>query len=262
MDALVARYADTGIVGMTSIGKSVRGREIYNISVGTKDGSTKITINATHHSNEYINTILVLNQIERVLQMHRDNEEYNGLGVRQLLSKAQIHFIPLVNPDGLEAYIKYTRTGVLEEGFSKSGIHRFNANNVNLNRNYDARFRANVQNSGSYPFSEPETQALRELHNQMAFDYSLAYHSEGNVIFWNYGQTGEFYDETLAVARMLGEQTGYALDMLPAAKSRYIGGIADFGGYKDWLVTNGFAASTIETSSGSMMHFGEVVWSA
>ena len=28
IDALVARYADTGIVGMTSIGKSVRGRDI------------------------------------------------------------------------------------------------------------------------------------------------------------------------------------------------------------------------------------------
>ncbi len=259
--ALVTEYEDTGAISATVIGKSVQGRDIHDIIVGNSQGTTCITINATHHSREYINTILVLNQIEHILRLFRDNTSFQGLSVRQLLSKSQVHFIPLVDPDGLEAYNAYLKTGSLEEGFSKATIGIVNANNVNLNRNYDANFRAQTQNSGPAPFSEPETCALKKLHDNLAFDYSIAYHSEGNLIFWNYGQTGDLYDRTLEIARMLQKITEYALDMKPATQSQYIAGTADFGGYKDWLVTIGHAAATIETSRGSMK-MGKVAWRA
>lgn len=262
LEALVNEYSDTGIVRMTSIGKSVEGRDIHAVILGTEGGSTRITINATHHSDEYINTILVLNQIEHILRLYRDGGEFDGVSVRQLLAKSEIYFIPLVNPDGLEIFIRYLETGELKEGFTLADLLvGVNANNVNLNRNYDANFRANVQRSGDYAFSEPETQALRDMHSRMDFDYSTAYHSVGNVIFWNYGQTGELYDKTLELAKLLRSITGYALDMQPAAQSTYIAGTADFGGYKDWLVLNGKAAVTIETASPDTKD-GKVPWSA
>lgn len=48
------------------------------------------------------------------------------------------------------------------------------------------------------------------------------------------------------------EQTVYKLDMAPAKESRYIGGSADSGGCKDWLLLNNMPAVTIEVSEGSL----------
>lgn len=259
---LAGEYGETGIVRVVSIGKSAEGRDIYDIVVGAEDGNTTVTLNAGHHPDEYINTVLLMGQIEHILHLYAEGGAFDGVSVRQLLSKAQVHFIPLVNPDGLEAFTRYFYTGEMDEGFTVSDMQSgVNAHRVNLNRNYDAGFRPRVQNSGDHPFSEPETQAMRDLHAGIDFDYSVAYHSSGNVIFWNYNQTGEFYDRTLGLAKLLQAETGYALDMQPARRSQYIAGTADFGGYKDWLVANGHAAATIETWGGGM-GAGRVPWAS
>jgi len=116
LEALVNEYSDTGIVRMTSIGKSVEGRDIHAVILGTEGGATRITINATHHSDEYINTILVLNQIEHILRLYRDGGEFDGVSVRQLLAKSEIYFIPLVNPEDWRF-----SSGILRPESSKRG---------------------------------------------------------------------------------------------------------------------------------------------
>lgn len=59
---------------------------------------------------------------------------------------------------------------------------RLNENGVDLNRNYDAHFKQYEDkelqtNSGSEPFSEPETQVVRDILKDYKPDLYLSIHS-------------------------------------------------------------------------------------
>lgn len=239
-------YMMEHLLEVKDIGKSVNGRAIKAIVVGNPSSKIKITINATHHQKEYINTILVLNQIDYMLQMYLDNETFENQNVKDILANVQIWFIPLVNPDGLELFNNYRFNGINPKGYTIEDITRGNSNGVNLNRNYDANF-VQAESFGQYAFSEPETIALKNLHENETFDFAIAYHAAGNKIFWNYNQEGELYQKSLEIAKILGVRTGYPL----STDEKLIG--ADFGGYKDWLIIDKkIPAVTIETGTGNL----------
>lgn len=97
--------------------------------------------------------------------------------------------IPAANPDGL-----FMISG--KEGrFSPSDLPtdttpgRFNANNVDLNRNWDCSWqpfglwRANEVSAGEYPFSEPENIILRDFIVNKAPVATVFFHSALNAIF-------------------------------------------------------------------------------
>ena len=70
---------------------------------------------------------------------------------------------------------------------------------VDLNRNYGFKWNATVQSGSPYPeaedfrgparFSEPETQALRDLALQHDFQYAVSFHSGLDVILYPWGYT-------------------------------------------------------------------------
>ena len=81
---------------------------------------------------------------------------------------------------------------------------------------------------GQAPEDQEESKALAELTRQEKFQRTVSYHSSGEVIYWDFGQKGEFR----RICRNFGERiqriTGYGLpegwDYLDPA------------GYKDWAV--------------------------
>ena len=79
---------------------------------------------------------------------------------------------------------------------------------------------------GSYPESETESRAVANFTRQHNFRLAMAYHSQGEVIFWNY--------ENLAppVARRIGELFAQVSGYLLADPV----GIASYAGYKDWFI--------------------------
>jgi g-D-glutamyl-meso-diaminopimelate peptidase len=246
LEKLKNKYKDlSDIFQIKDIGVSVQGRDLKEVILGNPQSETKIEINATHHQKEYINTILTLNQIDRILEMLSNDERYNGKKVIDILSDAQIYFIPLVNPDGVELFNNYRYNRILPKGFTTQDITRGNANKINLNRNYPAGFVKGVE-CGEYPFSEPETKALKDLHETIKFDYSIAYHSEGNKILWFYNQKGNFYNETLNIANLIKGITGYPLRTDEKDMNAY------GAGFKDWLLADSIAACTIENGIGSL----------
>jgi len=209
----------SNITYLFSAGKSVKKRELSVLKIGK--GSKKIFINASHHPREYIGTILTLNQIQSLLEAYTANGTIDGCKIKNLLdNQVTFYFMPLVNPDGVQICV------------NGSPSYYFNANKVDLNHNYDALWFKEITSTystGPYAFSEPETQAVKALCENVEFDLTIAYHAAGDIIYWYFGQQGADKTRDLAYANMLKNTTGYSLVSPANYKS-------STSGFKDWCV--------------------------
>lgn len=81
---------------------------------------------------------------------------------------------------------------------------------------------------GYHPLSEPEAQAIYNFTLKHNFKLILAYHSQGEVIYW------KFQDFLPPRSEYIGKQfanaSGYLLDLTPPESS--------WAGYKDWFIQN------------------------
>lgn len=150
MEDLENKYKNVSEI--IKIGECVLGEDLLVYKIG--NGDKKIFINAEHHPREYITTILTLHQMYYLLDANEKSLIIDGINIRDLLSKVTFYFQPMVNPDGLNICVngepsRYT-----------------NANDVEINNNYDAMVDEDDDYSsltGEYPFSQPETKAIKDL---------------------------------------------------------------------------------------------------
>jgi len=112
----------------TTLGHSVEGRPIVARSLG--DGDDVVLVVASIHGSEPAGTPLV----ERLDSWLADSDER--------LDGRRVVIVPIANPDG----------------FARR--ERFNANGVDLNRNFPADNRTPRKTHGDAPLSEPESVAL------------------------------------------------------------------------------------------------------
>lgn len=112
-------------------GFSVENREIKYSVLGTGPDVTMII--ATIHGNENAGTPIAL-RITRLLKDRKD-----------LLRKHKIVILPMANPDGYHHN------------------QRYNANDVDLNRNFAAFNRINNKRNGEHGLSEPESVIIENL---------------------------------------------------------------------------------------------------
>jgi g-D-glutamyl-meso-diaminopimelate peptidase len=222
-------------------GKSLSGRNLYGVKLG-EGNPVGIAIYAIH-GREYITAELAFHHYAR--------------GVY-----GSIWLLPLANPDGAlisERGISSVESREQKELLSKftAEEHRLwkaNGRGVDLNVNFAADFGKGVRNTtvrggenciGDYPFSEVETQSLRDFTLSVAPDYTISYHTKGEEIYWYYHQplARVARDKRLAVA--LAASCGYPL--------RYAKG--SVGGYKDWCVqTLKIPAFTVEVGRDELTH--------
>lgn len=224
-----------------SIGSSVLGNELYYIKVG--GGNDAIIITGGIHARENVTALLVIRQAFALLK-------------RKL--PFSVYFIPMLNPDGA-ILIEKGANGAKEYGGFVSAVNgsddfslwKANIRAVDLNVNFDAKFglgKSNVrypssQNFiGEFPFSEPETAALRDFTLDIMPIFTVSYHALGREVYWDFGQS-DMRNKTLAyrIADLLGYK---AVD----------GDLASTGGYKDWCVLNGIPSLTIEIGDNSLSH--------
>lgn len=81
---------------------------------------------------------------------------------------------------------------------------------------------------GYGPLTEPESLAIYNFTLEHNFNLILAYHSQGQVIFWqfqNYTPPNALY-----IGQQLSSVSGYSLETTPYNSS--------FAGYKDWFIQN------------------------
>ena len=81
------------------------------------------------------------------------------------------------------------------------------------------------------------------MTRKVKFDATISYHTQGQVIYWNFGQKGALKDMTLNFANKARQRTGYRIDGNFQS--------LDTAGYKDWAIMKmGIPSLTIEVGSG------------
>ncbi len=218
------------------IGNSVEGRPITAHTYGTGD-TTLVFVGGIHGGYEW-NSVLLAYELMDYL------EEDSS----RIPANLSVVVIPDANPDGTYRVIgkegRFTVTDV-PAGDHSSG--RFNANGVDLNRNFackwqaEATWRGNKVSAGTNTFSEPEAQALRDFFIKEKPVASVFFHSQANAVYASECEAG-ILPETLSVMSTYANAAGYnAVSSFTAYPVT--------GDIEGWLASIGIPAVTVELSS-------------
>ncbi|MGD9347556.1 MAG: M14 family metallopeptidase [Candidatus Aminicenantes bacterium] len=251
--ALEAAYPN--LVQVRIIGNSLEMRNIYALKISDnvqadEDGEAEVLITGCHHAREWISVEVPLYVAKHLVENYESDSHIRGL-----VDRAQVWIIPLLNPDGLEYTIhfyRYWRKNMRDNGNGTYG--------VDPNRNYDYMW--GIDNEGSSPasssyvyrgpasFSEPETQAIRDLFAERDFQVAINYHNYSQVIIYPWGYTNEPSELDALLEEMAGEMAarmesvnGRVYGYGQAGNQLYVTN----GGAADWaLGVYGVPAFTIE----------------
>jgi g-D-glutamyl-meso-diaminopimelate peptidase len=245
------------------IGRSVLGRPLYVLVIG--EGPRKVFVNAAHHANEWITSLVLLRFAAEYLAAVDKGGLIYDADARALYKSATLHLLPLVNPDGADLV-----NGQIEDDEILRRVQQIagryphipfpdgwkaNIRGVDLNLQYPAGWefaRVNKAEIGvvspaprDYPgpcaLSEPESIAVFNYTLENGFDLTLSYHTQGKVIYWKYLDID--VKNALEIALELKKVSGYEVEDVPYASG--------FAGYKDWFIKHfrrpGF---TIEAGEG------------
>lgn len=98
IEKLTEKYPD--ILTKTIIGKSLDGRDIYEITLGNEKASHHILAQGAIHGREYMTTQLLMKLVEYYAYYYAEGE-YDGICYQDLLENTAIHIVPMTNPDGV-----------------------------------------------------------------------------------------------------------------------------------------------------------------
>lgn len=183
------------------IGESVRGLPIIAHRFG--DGVQHIVIVGGIHGGYEWNTILLA---YRAI-------DYFKTYFAALPETVTLTIIPSANPDGQELVTGKVGSFSLADLAADTIPGRFNANNVDLNRNWDCQWapsaiwRGNEVSGGPAPFSEPETVVLRDYLLQQHPEAVIFLHSAANGVFAS--GCPETHQPSMELAQIYGEAAGY-----------------------------------------------------
>ncbi len=244
-----------------SIGESVTKKQLLCIRIG--EGENKIFYNGAHHGAEWITSALLVKFAEEYCEAYVEGKTLFGVSAKYLFDNISLYVVPMVNPDGVDISVNGARNytadypRLFRQNGNSSDFSKWQANfnGVDLNHNYDALWEFSRQGemehnifgpgptrwAGEKPFSEPETIAMRDFTEKESFKLAMAFHSQGQVIYYGFNESEPIYSLCLAKAISVG--TPYKPD-IPE-------GIASYGGYKDWFInTYKRACFTVEVGLG------------
>ena len=149
---------------LDTIGTSIQGRLILCMEIaGNQADSTlpEFFYSSTIHGDEVTGYVMMLRLIDTLLNGYGNNPQYT-----RLVNTTRIYINPLANPDG--TYYQGNHT--------VQGSRRYNANNVDLNRNYPNPF-----GSSQSPL-QPENQAMINYVSSHHFRLSANLHGGAEVM--------------------------------------------------------------------------------
>ena len=259
LEALGAAYPflQTELLARTAFG-----RPITAASMGR--GDRRVLYSAAHHANEWLTAMVLLKFLEDYAQALETDGNIAGVSARELYETATIFLVPMVDPDGVDLV-----TGAVteDERAQAEGLAEFypnipfpdgwkaNLQGVDLNLQYPAgwltareiKFAQGYTRPGPrdfvgrFPLSQPEAQALADYTQRIDPELVIAWHSQGEVIYWQYG--GIEVPGAREIAERFADLSGYRLEDTPYNSS--------FAGYKDWFIqTYRRPGFTIEVGAG------------
>ena len=248
IDALLEAYPFLRSETLTT---TAFGRPVRTLVIG--NGDRKVIFSAAHHANEWITTPVLLKFAEELAQAIQSGGKLWGVQAENIAKAATVYLVPMVDPDGVDLV-----TGAIEPGTIPYETARNLSDNypnipfpdgwkanllgVDLNLQYPAGWLQARETKfsqgytrpgprdyvGRAPLNQRESIALAEFTEEIDPDLVLAYHTQGQVIYW------QFRDYEVPGAQELAEEfarvSGYALEETPFESA--------FAGYKDWFIQN------------------------
>lgn len=215
-----------------TIGKSVKGQSIQCFQIG--NGANKFLYTSGIHGNE-VGTVKLAKYF-----IHWAHEHTHQLDDYTLF------VIPCLNPDG------YNIACNNPEYYQGGKVGRFNANTVDLNRNFatpsfkqksEWSFGQNYSEKlevfcGEYGCSEPETKALTEFIKSKKIQVLFMFHNAGKDIMANANQRAQ------ELAKIYSEKTGFRFLKVGHWKE-----LKQTGTAAEWCDLNNIAYIEIEGST-------------
>ena len=224
-------------------------RPIRTLVIG--NGPRKVLFTAAHHANEWVTAYILLRYAEELAEGIQAGGLVGTEDARALSDAVTIYMIPMVNPDGVDLVtgaiqpggIQYDLARRLSENYPEFPFPdgwKANLLGVDLNLNYPAGWlqAREIKFSqgftlpgprdyvGRAPLNQLETHALADYTELIDPSLVLAYHTQGQEIYWT------FEDIPVPGAQQLGEAmaqaSGYRLADVPYNSA--------FAGYKDWFI--------------------------
>jgi len=226
------------------IGQSVEGRPIEAYSYGSGDRNL-LFVGGVHGGYEWNSVLLAYRMMD-----------YLGANLSSIPEGLVVTIVPNANPDGVYKVIgKEGRFNALDvpsdEALQASG--RFNANDVDINRNFDCKWqpestwRGNVVSAGTEAFSEPEAEAIRSYVVANNPKAAIFWHSQSNAVYASECESG-ILPETTAIMNAYSKASGYPpVDSFDAYSVT--------GDAEGWLASVGIPAITVELSSHEAIEF-------
>lgn len=222
----------------TVIGKSVQGRNIDAYTYG--NGKTRIVfVGGIHGGYEWNTVILAYKFID-----------YFNANPKVIPPNITVTIIPDANPDGVFKVTGNSKRFTISDVSTDAQVlasGRFNANYVDLNRNFDYKWqsestwKSKTVSAGTAPFSEPETQTLRNFLLKNNQSVVVFWHSQSGTVYASQGGSG-ILPETMNTMNAYAKASGY-----PAVKT--FDAYVTTGGAEDWLASLNVPALTVELKS-------------
>lgn len=232
-------FIRAGVVSRTSLG-----RGIFSLSIGNPKNS--VLYAGGFHGCEWITCLALYRFAERLSSHIKKREIFCSSDVAKAFSNLGVTIIPCVNPDGTEIAVHGPEGAKTMRKFVQSldceDYSKWNANaaGVDINHNFPAGWDilrrmeeekgitgpAPRQFGGAFAESEAETKALTRLCRLSDFRQVMAVHSQGEEIFWSYGENTP--SKAKMMAKILADSCSYSLVQNE--------GLASHGGFKDWFI--------------------------
>lgn len=231
-------YISIEVIGRTSLD-----RGIFSLTFGNRKNS--VLLAAGFHGCEWITCLLAYRFIEELCDKVERKEQMCSIDVSAAFKNLGLTVVPCVNPDGTEIArygaggAKFLRKYV--ESIGDDFLHwNANAKGVDINHNFDAGWDllrqmeiqsgitgpSSRQYGGPFAESETETKSLTRLCRLNKFRQVMALHSQGEEIYWQYGENKPAQSEL--IAKILADSCSYTLVENSA--------LASHGGFKDWFI--------------------------
>jgi hypothetical protein len=189
----------------TIIGASAEGRDITAYHYG--NGDTELLFVGGIHGGYEWNTVLVA----------RELMEYLKDAPNTIPDNVTVTVVPTLNPDGLYKTVgttgEFTQADVPSSSETKIA-GRFNANGVDLNRNFDCDWQSEgvwqntTVDAGSEVFSEPESQAIRTYIQSNHPAAVVVWYSAAGGVFASNCHNG-ILPETATLTELYANASGY-----------------------------------------------------
>jgi carboxypeptidase T len=243
LDSMASKYPNLITVKQAiPFGTTVEGQPVYYVKISDNanvdETEPEVLYSAVHHAREPGGMSQLIFYMWYLLENYNSDAKISGL-----VNGTEMFFITCLNPDGYQ----YNELNDPAGGGMWRKNRRDNLDGtfgIDLNRNYgynwgfdddgSSPFTGDETYRGTVPFSEPETQLMRDFVNSRSFRIALNYHTFGNLLIYPWGYDYSIYTPDSALfanyGNLLTTYNGYTYGTADQTVGYIVNGSSD-----DWM---------------------------